>query len=339
MKLRGKDFGRVCGASGVQGFFGEGYRLHKVPFIGPDFTGMRFTSKTTTLLANQGNMPLRSDSTPEEIFPKCVVVKFWSGVVLNAVSLSGPGAEALLDRGEWQERTQPFRISFMSLEKTPAARIDELRRFVKLVKLYMHQFRTTFALQINFMCPNVGVERKKDDDLVDESLAALNVAAELGLPLEPKYNVLFSVAAAKRVSEHPACDSICVSNTIPYGAHSEFIDWEGLFGKGKSPLLKRGFAQPGGLSGRPLLPFLVDWLREAHLSAFQKPINAGGGILSVSDAQTVAVAGAQSLSLGCVAILRPRRVQRIIRVVNHDGFVMWEDPKPSRRTPRFPASV
>ena len=114
MILRGIDFGCVHGASGVQGFFGEGYWFHKVPIIGPNFNGMTFVAKTTTLNAREGNMPLKSDYTPRDMFPKCVVVKPLSGVVLNAVGLSGPGAKALLDTGLWQRRSKkPFFISFI----------------------------------------------------------------------------------------------------------------------------------------------------------------------------------------------------------------------------------
>ena len=49
MNQRVADFGPVWGASGVQGFFGEGYWFHRwVP--GLSFDGCTFVAKTTTLL-------------------------------------------------------------------------------------------------------------------------------------------------------------------------------------------------------------------------------------------------------------------------------------------------
>ena len=54
MKLRGIEFGSVIGASGIQGFFGEGYPYHRYPkLLFPrsfKFDGMTFTAKTTSSL-------------------------------------------------------------------------------------------------------------------------------------------------------------------------------------------------------------------------------------------------------------------------------------------------
>ena len=48
MRLRNIDFGPVFGASGVQGFFGEGYLHHKfLRFLGLNFDGCTFVAKTT----------------------------------------------------------------------------------------------------------------------------------------------------------------------------------------------------------------------------------------------------------------------------------------------------
>jgi hypothetical protein len=64
MILRGIDFGNALGGSGVQGFFGEGYRIHEMMPFPPDFMGMTFVAKTATLHERKGNMPLNSDYTP-----------------------------------------------------------------------------------------------------------------------------------------------------------------------------------------------------------------------------------------------------------------------------------
>src|SRR5258708_7537885 len=124
MKLRGIEFGNVFGVSGVQGFFGEGYWFHNLPWVKPDFTGMTFVSKTATLFANKGNMPLTKNHQPEKFFPSCVKVKPFKGLTLNSVGLSNPGLCALFGEGKWQKLQKPFFISIMSLADTSEKRID-----------------------------------------------------------------------------------------------------------------------------------------------------------------------------------------------------------------------
>ena len=142
MKLRGIDFGPILDASGAQGFFGEGYWYHRfLKPIGLDFTGCTFVAKTTTLEPRKGNMPMKKNCiTAKEWKPRCVKVYFRKGIMLNAVGLSGPGAKALFEAGQWQKRTKPFFISFMSIEESPEKRIDELQEFVKLFAEYLPRF-------------------------------------------------------------------------------------------------------------------------------------------------------------------------------------------------------
>ncbi len=311
MRLRSVDFGPVTGQSGVQGFFGEGYRFHRYwrPF-GLDFAGMTFVAKTTTLEPRKGNMPLRADFTPQEFRPKCIVVSFQRAAVLNSVGLSGPGAWALLATGKWQARTEPFFLSFMSVGKFKEDRLEELRDFTALLVENLPRFRAPVGLQLNFSCPNTGHALV---ELVDEIGEALDVAAVLGIPLMPKLNLLVPVATAKEVSDHPACDALCVSNTIPWADVPVALRLE-LFGSMESPLAHLG---GGGLSGSYLLPLLLRWLHDARDAGIRKPLNAGGGILSTLQARAVKRAAGpnSSVALGSVAILRPWRVRGIIGTI------------------------
>ncbi len=119
MQLRGIEFGNILAASGVQGFFGEGYWFH-LPLrpLGLDLSGVTFVSKTATLAPYKGNMPLTRWHTPRAPFPACIKVRPLRGVVLNAVGLSNPGLRALLQDGRWQSRTEPFFISLTSRADT-----------------------------------------------------------------------------------------------------------------------------------------------------------------------------------------------------------------------------
>ena len=103
------------------------------------------------------------------------------------------------------------------------------------------------------------------------------------------------------------------------GLTREHIDWQGLFGTTKSPLAHLG---GGGLSGEPLLQLLHGWIVQARVAGIKKPLNAGGGILSLKDAKQIMEACAfkdgeeSSIALGSIAILRPWRVQKIISRMN-----------------------
>lgn len=312
MKLRGIEFGRVMNAGGARNFFGEGYWFHEFwEKFGLDFSGSTFVAKTTTLEPRAGNMPLRDNSTePKEWFPKCIVVKPIQGVVLNSVGLSGPGAKWILEQGLWQERREPFFISFMSVAETPSRRLFELGQFASLLGSEMPNFLAPFGLKMNFSCPNVGLDPSK---LADEALEALSIAEVIGVPLIPKFNVEIPVELAAMISQHQSCDAICVSNTIPWGKFPEWINWKKIFGSDVSPLAHLG---GGGLSGRPLLPIVLNWVERFREIEPIKPLIVGGGILSQEDAGRAIRLGASMISLGSVYILRPWRVQGIIRFAN-----------------------
>lgn len=201
MWMKGIYFDSILDASGVQGFFGgrgrkEEYRYRRYmgPFQ-PNFAGLTFVSKTSTLLQNIGNAPMESDGiTLKELFPKCILPNFRpgniilslrmfiEGFMLNAVGLSGPGFEALLEMDRWQKITEPFLISIMSIAKTPEDRLAETREFVRLLLKHLPNFGTRFGVQKNYSCPNIGMNI---DDLIDEVMADLDILAELGMPIMP----------------------------------------------------------------------------------------------------------------------------------------------------------
>ena len=310
MKLRGIDFGNVLGASGVQGFFGEGYWFHKLwkPF-GLNFTGMTFVAKTATFLPCKGNMSLTCHYTPKNPFPGCVKIKLIRGVMLNSVGLSNPGLIALLIDGRWQKIKKPFFLSITSLAETHQRRLEELRIMVNMIGLCKDSFSAPFSLQLNLSCPNTGDDPRK---LVNESAKALDIASVLGVPLMPKYSIASApISAIMELNNHSNCDAICVSNTLPFGWRE--INWKSAWGSKISPLIKLG---GGGLSGRILQPLVCEWISRLRNAGFTKPINGGGGILRPGDVNYYNYVGASSIFLGSVAVLRPWRVKKIINRAN-----------------------
>lgn len=324
MILRNIDFGPVWGASGVQGFFdGDEYVYHRVlRRLGLlNMRGMTFVAKTMTLGLNDGNMPRLEDGiTPRDALPACVHVtprSWWRGHALNKVGLSNPGAAELLRRNVWQSREKPLVLSFMQIASDPTDRerelklkLDEMWAFVRLLREARQGFLAPFALQINFSCPNTGPHAKATLEFI---LECLDIASILDIPLIPKLAVDTSVIDAATIAEHPACDAICVSNTLPWGSAVGGIDWKELYSSSESPLASLGKPGGGGLSGAPLLRLVEDWIKRFRALCPDTPINGGGGILSPHDAERLINVGATSVFLGSIAFLRPWRVQGTIR--------------------------
>lgn len=298
MLLRGIDFGNIWGASGLQGFFGEGYWYHK--YIGKPFDDLTFVAKTMTLEANEGNLPLKDDYTPRELFPESIRVYFGKAAALNKVGLSNPGAKALLETNKWQQRKSPFWLSWAPL----TTKIDECKSFLDLLHAYKENFCSPFGLQLNCSCPNVAATIK--------TIAYLNILAELNIPLLVKLDATASMSETRWLAEHPACDGFVVSNAIPF-KQGEQIPWYPLFGQGY-PMRKVGKTKgDGGLSGSPLLPLVLYWIETVRAYGITKYINGGGGIMGPQDAEAVIKAGANSIFLGSIAFLRPWRIRKAIQ--------------------------
>jgi dihydroorotate dehydrogenase len=313
MQLRGLDWGHVFNASGARGFTGEGYWFHDLlgPF-GLRYDGCTFVAKTTTLMRRPGNMWLDANHQPTFLLPDCIVVKPWAGVALNAVGLSGPGAREILSRLRERHDIRRVVVSFMSVEKETKDRISEAASFVQLMQPFIDaKGSDNVALQVNFSCPNVGLDTTH---LVDEVGAVLDRANFLlGVGTMIKLNALVPPEVACKLAMHDGCDAVVCSNTIPWGQLPSAIDWEGLFGTDTSPLQRYG---GGGLSGKPLLPIVEAWIRRAVAAGMTKPIVGGGGVLRPADADRLLDAGASAIELGSVSMLRPWRVASIIEHVN-----------------------
>ena len=329
--LRDQNFGRVLGASGVQNFFGDGYPYHKWlkrVFRGRfSFDGMTLVAKTTTLEPREGNMPLDYETLmPKELFPKCIYMNYRSWreeAVLNAVGLTGPGIKSLLYRNRWQQYRKPQMLSLMPLltpeetklglseAETRKRKVIKTREACQLLLQELPRFQAPVAIQMNDSCPNV----ESHQSSVEEMYMLLDKMAKLGIPIMPKFNIYIPIDAVIEISKHPACDAICISNTAPWDKVPE-EDRMRYFGTTESPLIQRGFKEKGGVSGTFLFPKLIRWILDARARGLKKPINAGGGILNVNNARVALAAGAESIFLGSITMLRPWRLQEVIRAVN-----------------------
>lgn len=320
-----ETFGPCWDQSGVRGFYGEGYWFHNFwSFFGLDFRGSTFVAKTTTFHPRPGNMPLDERHRPQRLFPKCVVVKMRKGVVLNAVGLSGPGAEIILSSYTLGIRSRPFMLSFMSVAPTHSERLKEAWSFSDLLQRRQMYYSARLGLQLNLSCPNVGAAPKTEDVFVKEAHDLISVLTIEGIPVFPKFSVTTKPSTVAKIAEHKSVGGVVISNTVPWGALPDRIDWADLFGlKPPWPATKTADLSPcssplaeyggGGLSGAPLLPLTAEWVREYKQLGARAKVAAGGGILSEDDVDVLHQAGADAICVGSAAILRPWRVGSIVR--------------------------
>ena len=334
IELRGIKFCNVVCASCTRSVSGEGWRLTR-PFL--NWTGSTLITKTVTLEPRAGNMPLDENWQPLELLPSCIKTFFFQGAALNALGLSGPGIKAILASGVWQKIDEPFIISFMPLGASANERLAETSEFVKILRAQLPHFKAKdkIALEINLSCPNVhsGFLGAESSIFLDEAYDILNEADRLRIPLIIKINALIPPSIANLIVKHPSCDALDISNTIPFGAKTDppiswwrYSSWwtlKGLLGL-KSPLYYRRFnkgreekeKQQGGLSGRPLYPVIFKWVEDFRRLNGDTNLIVGGGIFSAEDAIYLLKLDADVISLGTAAMIRPWRVQGIIKAVN-----------------------
>lgn len=320
MLLRGVDFGRVHLASGTGGFKCDGseYWYHQTPFA-PDFSGATKTAKTVTLLErttkNGANMDLDANLKPTERFPRCIAVNPFLCCSANAVGLTNQGIRKHLDSGVWQSWEERFFPSLMATGATLKERLREWEQMFAILAEYKSDFKAPFAIQENHSCPNAGHNPKEYMRSIEPE-QVLDMGAYLGVPQVPKFNaVQLSVDAGLRIGSHKECDALLLSNTVPW---MDIPLWMRLlsFGTPFSPLRWRGIKQDGGYAGPFLLPLVEKRILELRSYGFTKPIIACGGITKADHVNQLRNAGASAVEFATVAMLRPWRVQDIIRRAN-----------------------
>jgi dihydroorotate dehydrogenase len=275
-----------------------------------------FVSKTITLLPREGNMPLQRDwMTPQERLPRCIHVDPIGGHVLNCVSLSNSGAKVHFDRPRIRYGKDPFVISYAAVAETREERMEEFRVFLELFVSEKEYFLSRAILEVVLGCPNTGHDQR---ELLAEVSEMMDMALAFGEKLIININLVVMPEKAVEISNHPGCAAVSQSNSIPFGCFPDQIPWHILYGK-ISPLEIRGF-KPGGYSGPCALPVLRHWVEQArNLQMGRRWLIVGGGIQSVEDADLICRVGGGALlgiKLGVVCIVRPWRVQRIIKAVN-----------------------
>lgn len=322
------EFPNVWCAPGARNFTGRGWWYTALlqallPNYGWDHTG--FVTKTATLHPRPGNMPLDEDGeTPKEWLPRCIKVYPFSGHVLNAVGLSGPGLDEVLRMLRKDPPDGPFMLSIMCVGDD---HLDELRRMLVKITVFRKLFHVPFMIQVNMGCPNTGEDPASFYAELD---AFLDEFQRHDMKAFFNFSPLVPVEMLLKADRHPACAGFWIGNTIPWG--SPGINWKRFSSLKRrlgrkspdSPLPRRlGWssssktARPmGGLSGPACRKFTLTTINEARRADVQKPIIGGNGFQTKNSLDYLWLASADGVALGIVAMLRPWRLRKLINHAN-----------------------
>jgi dihydroorotate dehydrogenase len=278
---------------------------------------MTFVAKTTSLHARiypeKSQTALVDGYKLKQWFPKSIWFSLRSiiqGYVLNAMGIPTPGTIFLIGLNKWQKRTEPFQISFMPMEAKLQGKIAEVKQFCEWMLYHLPPIKHAYGVQMNVSCPNTG---HAQTEALEEWIALAKVFKILmpDTPLIFKLDLTISQQVVSQLQKH--CDAICMGNTLAFGKKMPDTWWTKLFPNG-SPLAKIfGESFKGGLSGKPLFPVLVDWLREMDHIDPTVTIIAGGGIMTKDNITRLSkFRCVKAVALGSVAITRPWRMQSLI---------------------------
>lgn len=330
MIIKGINFGPVWGQSGVMGFFGEGdeyphHKIYKFLFgkFGFSFKGMTFVAKTTSLYPRlkekgESNTDLGYGYKLKEWFPNSIwfsVRSILQGYVLNAMGIPTPGLQFLLQTKKWQNRKDIFQISFNPFskngDKSIETQIIETKEFCYFLNFRFNPSSYKYGIQVNVSCPNTGGGKQSLIDWI--KIAEVFKEDMPNTPLVFKLDLTINQEVANELLNY--CDAICMGNTLGF---DKLPNKEKFFKGGKSPLEKIfGSSFKGGVSGRPLYPILLDWIKKMEAINPNANIIAGGGIDSKKKILELSKFNCiKAIALGSVAICRPWRVQGLINYGN-----------------------
>ncbi len=218
--------------------------------------------------------------------------------LINRMGFNNAGAEAVAARLAWMQRANPLPAPLgISIGKSKVTPIEDAPADYLASLDALYPYGDYFA--VNVSSPNTpGLRALQERDRLDELLAALvgrlgeRATAEGRTPPKPllvkvapdldeaALDELVGVCLARKAS-----GLIAVNTTLDRAALGVAV-----------PADLRG--QPGGLSGRPLLPRALAVVRRLHERAGDRlPIIGCGGIFTVDDARRMLDAGAVLLQL------------------------------------------
>ncbi|MHB8860221.1 MAG: hypothetical protein ACYC48_00595 [Minisyncoccota bacterium] len=174
---------------------------------------------------------------------------------------------------------EPIVISVVAVGKTRKERVNELCKIAeKLAEIV--------SARDDLVSPIIRLNPPRSDArhlmtpyaLVTETRICISALSQLGLPILVKIDIGTHISDVRRMTDHPACSGVIISDA-----------------KRQS---------------------VCDWIRNARKAGIEKHINAGGGIFGPFGVWSVWRAGADSISLGTIATVRPWMLRPTVLFAN-----------------------
>jgi dihydroorotate dehydrogenase len=234
-------------------------------------------------------------------------VQFGAGVLLHTTECPNPGLPFLLQKGEWQKRTEPFFITLTATEQTREERAETFRKIKDLLAIALPSFAAPVALAIDL---TPFLDETEQPAFKEEVLGVLAMLVPLSVPLVPVVSISLAPDVATDIMSDSNCDGLWLSGDIPWSAFPERAR-KVFFRTERSPLEKYG---GGAVSGKYSMPLVLEWLhqRQRQIGGV-KPVIADGGMLRPKDGEELLAAGAAAVVFGPVFVLRPWNVRRMLR--------------------------
>lgn len=242
--------------------------------------------------------------------------------MVNAVGLEGPGIEEWVATDLPALRAHGARV----IASVWGHSIDDYARAAELLKPAADEL---VAVEVNLSCPNLSHGRAMFAHDRDDTSAAVDAFARvgLGLPvlakLSPGVTDLPAIAGA-------ALEAGAAGLTLVNTVRALLVDAET-----RRPLLGAG---GGGLSGRAIKPIALRAVHDVTRAHPGAPVIGTGGVSTGIDAVEMLLAGAAAVGVGTATFADPRATHRVLdeliawcvrhgvaRVAELTGGLRWED--------------
>ncbi|GHU52777.1 dihydroorotate dehydrogenase B (NAD(+)), catalytic subunit [Clostridia bacterium] len=266
----------IIAASGTFGYGREYAEMYDLSILGG------ISTKGTTLLPREGNLPPRIAETPNGM--------------LNSVGLQNGGVDKLI------ETELPFLKHFdtVIIANIAGSTIDEYAEIAEKLDA-----TNVDMLEVNISCPNVkeggvafGTNAKIAADVT--KAVRLKTTKPVIMKLSPNVTDITEIA---RACEAAGADCISLINTL-LGMRINIAT--------KRPILHNNV---GGFSGEAIFPVALRMVFQVA-NAVKLPIIGMGGVVNGKEAIEMLIAGACAVQIGTAIITDPFAPQRIIKEIS-----------------------
>ncbi|MBO9371543.1 MAG: dihydroorotate dehydrogenase [Chloroflexi bacterium] len=292
-----------------------GVRLPNPTVLASGILGLIHGVLVRVARAGAGAVTTKSISlAPRDGYPNPVIVE-WGGGLINAVGLSNPGVEVMVD----EIRAAREQLAPLGVPVIASIFADTIYDFGTIAR-YVSEARPDL-IEVNISCPNVDDQylRMFAADPYVSAQVTRRVKANTDIPVLVKLspNVTDIVRIAEAVVEAGA-DGITAVNSLGPGL---ILDVETA-----RPILSHG---TGGVSGPALRPIAVRCVYDI-CRAVDVPVIATGGVTTGRDAVEMILVGATAVGIGSAVYYRGLEVfgevcREIQEYMERHGYQRIED--------------